>query len=296
MISPYAGAPYIPGSTTVVPMMTAPMVTNGTYVPQVALQQAADQWGWNILPDDVIYRSYMAGVHEPRMSSVIFVNGSTTYMDITLGGRVGILRYGTPESFAGRPQGWEFDLEGAAFPRLNLKSKWDLDAVDFRFGLPITYGREKWQFKFGYYHLSSHIGDEFAIRTGRLAERINYSRDALMLAASYYVLPSIRLYSEAGWAFYTGEIAKSWEFQFGVDWAKPGATGFRGTPFAAVNGHIREEVNYGGNVVVQAGWLWRGMTDNEMRLGFHYYSGKSSQFQFFDRYEQQIGAGVWYEY
>jgi hypothetical protein len=295
---PYAGAPYLPGYTSVVPMMTAPMVVNGTYVPQVALQQAADQWGWNLLPDDVIYHSYMAGVHEPRMAGVIFVKGDTTLLDVTLGGRVGILRYGTPESYAGRPQGWELDIEGAAFPRLNLSHNWDLDAVDFRFGLPLTYGRDKWQFKFSYYHLSSHMGDEFAIRNFPIlmTKRINYSRDALVLGASFYVVPAIRLYSEAGWAFYTGEIAQPWEFQFGVDWARPGATGLLGIPFATVNGQIRQELNYGGNVVFQAGWLWRGMTDNELRFGFHYYNGKSNQFQFYNQFEQQIGAGLWYEY
>ncbi len=294
---PYAGATYQPGYTAVVPMMTAPMVVNGTYVPQVALQQAADLWSWNLLPDDVIYHSYMAGVHEPRMSGVVFVKGDTTLLDISLGGRVGILRYGTPESYAGRPQGWELDIEGAAFPRLNLSRNWDLDAVDFRFGIPLTYGREKWQFKFSYYHLSSHLGDELAIRDAPILDRrINYSRDALVLGASYYVVPALRLYSEAGWAFYTGEIAQPWEFQFGVDWARPGATGLLGIPFVAANGQIRGELNYGGNVVFQAGWLWRGMTDNELRFGFHYYNGKSNQFQFYNQFEQQIGAGLWYDY
>jgi hypothetical protein len=241
----------------------------------------------------------MAGVHEPRMSGVVFAEtkSGTTMLDVTLGGRVGILRYGTPESYAGLPQGWELDIEGAAFPRLNLNHNWDLDAVDFRFGLPLTYGRDKWQLKFSYYHLSSHMGDEFAIRNEPiLNERINYSRDALVLGVSYYVVPAIRLYSEAGWAFYTGEIADPWEFQFGVDWARPGATGFLGTPFAAVNGQIRQELDYGGNFVLQAGWLWRGMTDNELRFGFHYYNGLSNQFQFYNKFEQQIGAGLWYEY
>lgn len=296
---PYADTPYLPGYTSVVPMMTAPMAASGTYVPQVALQQAADQWDWNLLPDEVIWHSYMAGVHEPRISSVIFTKSGTTFLDVTLGGRVGILRYGTPESYAGKPQGWELDIEGAAFPRLNLNNNWDLDAVDFRFGVPLTYGRDKWQFKFSYYHLSSHMGDEYAIRNGgqsALDQRINYSRDALVAGVSYYVIPAIRLYSEAGWAFYTGEFTQPWAFQFGVDWTRPGPTGIRGTPFAAVNGHIRQELNYGGNVVLQAGWLWRGMTNHELRLGFHYYNGKSNQFQFFNQFEQQIGAGLWYEY
>jgi hypothetical protein len=33
-----------------------------------------------------------------------------------------------------------------------------------------------------------------------------------------------------------------------------------------------------------------------MRLGLHYYNGESSQLQFFDKFEQQIGIGLWYDF
>ncbi len=217
-------------------------------------------------------------------------------MDVTLGGRASLLRYGTDGP--GRPQGLELQMEGAGLPRLNFDENWDLDATDFRFGLPLAYGRDLWQAKFGYYHLSSHMGDEFAIRNGgqaALDDRINFSRDCLVLGLSYYPWPVCRLYSEMGWAFHY-DVTQPWEFQFGVDLAQPGPTGAFGTPFVAVNGHIREELDYGGNVVFQAGWLWRGASTRTVRLGFHYFNGKSNQFEFFDRFEQQIGGGVWYDF
>ena len=251
-------------------------------------------WHWRSLPEGVIWQSYWAGVHEPRMSGVLFhERESTTFIDATLGGRASLLRYGTEGP--GRPQGFELQVEGAAFPRLNLDENWDFDAVDFRFGLPLVYGREKWQAKFSYYHLSSHLGDERIIRQNSFAERINYSRDALALGLSYFPLPAWRWYAEAGWAFYD-DVAEPWEFQFGVDVAEPGPTGVAGTPFIAINGHLREEVDFGGNVVAQAGWLWRGNSTRTLRIGLHYYNGKSSQFEFFDEFEEQIGGGLWYDF
>jgi len=264
--------------------------------PNLAPLANPEVWGWQILPEDLIWHSYWAGVHEPRISGVAFeeTNDNVSLLDVTLGGRVGILRYGTPDGH-GRPQGWQFDIEGAAFPRLNLDENWDVESVDFRFGMPISYGIDNWQAKFSYYHLSSHLGDEQAIRLGNLGSRINFSRDVLVLALSYYPLPAWRWYGEAGWAFYS-DVTEPWEFQFGVDYAQPGHTGIYGTPFFAINGHLRQEVNFGGNLVAQTGLLWRSEHDQVLRLGLQYFNGKSSQFQFFNRFEQQIGVGLWYDY
>jgi Protein of unknown function (DUF1207) len=251
-------------------------------------------WEWRVLPSGVIWQSYMAGVHEPRISGVAFADDQGTgLLDVTLGGRASLLRYGTDGP--GRPQGLELQIEGAGLPRLNLDENWDLAAADFRFGMPLVYGRDLWQTKFSYYHLSSHMGDEFAIRNDALDDRINFSRDCLALGLSYFPLPACRLYTEAAWAFHS-DVAEQWEFQFGADLAQPGPTGVYGTPFLAINGHIREELDYGGNVVLQAGWLWRGNSTSTLRLGFHYFNGKSNQFEFFDHFEEQIGGGVWYDF
>ena len=251
-------------------------------------------WQWRLLPEGVIWQSYWASEHEPRIGANWFAGRDDPFLDVTLGGRVSLLRYGTEGR--GRPRGFELQMEGAALPRLNLDHNWDLDAVDYRFGLPLVYGDEKWQYKFSYYHLSSHMGDEFAIRENALAQRINYSRETLVFGTSWFPLPAWRLYGEAGWAFHTDGGSQPWEFQFGIDVAEPGPTGFMGTPFIAVNGHLREELNYGGNFVAQAGWLWRGDATDVLRAGFHYFNGKSNQYQFFNQFEEQIGGGVWYDY
>lgn len=266
----------------------------GVYAPNISGAEAF--WSWQLLPEGLIYRPYMAGVHEARISGVFYGDhNGAGQLDVTLGGHVPILRLGSLG--ATHIQGWQLDIEGAAFPRLNLMEDWDVDATDFRFGVPLTWGRGAWQTKFAYYHLSSHLGDERAIREpSTLMRRINYSRDALVLGVSHYPIPAVRLYGEAGYAYATDGGTEPWEFQFGADISPPGPTGVRGAPFVALNGHLREEVNFGGNFVLQAGWLWRGETGRALRTGLHYYNGKSNQFQFFNQFEEQIGFGIWYDY
>lgn len=278
-----------PGWQVPYPLDFGPLPARGALAPDDPLL-----WQWRVLPAGVVYPSYMAGVKESRLGAQSFDAEGVWLMDVTLGGRAALVRYGIDDPR--NPQGWELAVEGAAFPRLNFDENWDVEAVDFRFGVPLTYGRDNWKLKFSYYHLSAHMGDELAIRENLLSQRINYARDALVLGVSYYPLPAWRWYAETAWAFYYDDGALPWEFQFGIDVAQPGPTGARGTPFAAFNGHLREDVDFGGNFVAQAGWLWRGESTSTLRLGLHYFNGKTNQFEFFDKFEQQVGGGLWYDF
>ncbi len=254
-----------------------------------------DAWSWQVLPDGLIYPSYLAGVREPRMAGTwIHQKGQGWLLDATLGGRVGILRYGS--GGWPRPNGWQLDVEGAAFPRLDLQRDRDLVASDFRIGVPLTFGCGRYQAKFAFYHLSSHLGDEFMLRNPDVA-RVNFSRNALVWGNSFYLADDLRLYAEAGWAFYTDGGTQPWEFQFGVDYspAEPSA-GLRGAPFVALNAHLREEVDFGGNLSVQTGWQWRGQYGHLFRMGMQYVTGKSEQFQFFRQHEDKLGFGLWYDF
>ena len=249
---------------------------------------------WQLLPDGLIYRSYLAGVKESRFASAWVHERELGWIwDIALGGRVGLLRYGT--CLSDRPEGWQIDFEGAAFPRLDLEHGREVVATDFRAGVPLTYGCGRFQTKFAYYHLSSHLGDELMVRRGSLA-RINYVRDVLVWGASYYWTDDLRLYGEAGWAFDTDGGAEPWEFQFGIDYSPAIPSGLYGAPFFAINGHLREEVDFGGNLVVQAGWQWRGDSGHLFRAGMQYFTGKSDQFEFYDEYEEKLGLAIWYDY
>lgn len=260
-----------------------------------ACVDCAPPWTWQLLPESLLFRSYLASAREPRFGSVWFHERDKGWLwDVTLGGRVGILRFGNDDNL--RPEGWQIDVEGAAFPRLDIDDQRDLDSSDFRFGIPLTYARGPWAAKLAYYHFSSHLGDEYLLRHP-LARRINYSRDAIVVALSYRLKEDLRLYAEAGYAVYNSGGSQPWEFQFGADWSPLWAAGLRGSPFFAVNGHLREEVNFSGNLIAQVGWQWRGRYNGPLlRTGFQYFNGKAIQAQFFNEHEEQFGLGVWYDY
>lgn len=251
-------------------------------------------WSWQLLPDGLIYHAYLAGVKESRLSSTwVHERDRGWQWESTLGGRAGLIRFGTQNDFY--PEGFQLDVEGSGQVRLDFQNARDVDSVDFRVGAPLTWRQGRWEGKFGFYHLSSHAGDEFLLKNPNF-KRINFTRDVLVLAAAYRPTPALRLYTEAGWAFQS-DVSEPWEFQFGIDYAPFNPTGFWGAPFAAVNGHLRQEVNFGGNVVVQAGWAWRGAgAGHLLRAGFEYFNGKSRQFEFFNQSEEQIGMGIWYDY
>jgi hypothetical protein len=255
---------------------------------------SCDAWHWQLLPDGLIYRSYLAGFREPRMHSLwAYEDELGVIWDIALGGRVGLLRYGTCDN--AMPDGWQIDMEGAAFPRLDPEEESDLVAADFRAGVPLTYGNGPIRTKLAYYHLSSHLGDEYLLKNPTVT-RYNYSRDVLVLGQSFYLNPDLRIYAEAGWAFVC-DVSEEWEFQFGVDYSPLVDTRGRGAPFMALNGHLREEVDFGGNFVFQVGWQWRQAASGHLlRLGLEYFNGKSDQFEFFERYENKVGLAIWYDY
>ena len=121
--------------------------------------------------------------------------------------------------------GWQLDVEGAAFPRLDLQHNEDLTSVDFRGGILSTTRQGPWETKFGFYHISSHLGDEYMLRTSPNYTRLNYVRESLMAGIAAYLNPSVRIYTEAGWAFQEDGGAKPWEFQFGIDCSSPEPTG-----------------------------------------------------------------------
>lgn len=247
-----------------------------------------------LLPDGTIYRPYLAGPKESRLSgTMIRIEDDSWFLDGTLGARVGVVRIGTVDPV--RPRGFQMDVEGSGQVRLDLEEEVDVRSTDYRAGVPLTWGDQRSQWKFAYYHISSHLGDEFLLKNPDFPVFFQV-RDVLVLGYSHYLADWLRVYAEAGWAF-KSHASEPWEFQFGVDCAPRGSTGLRGAPFFAVNGMLREERDFGGLLTVQTGWAWRShMSARLMRVGLQYSNGASSQYAFLPYHEQQIGAGLWYDF
>lgn len=246
---------------------------------------------WQFLPDGILYKSYLAGPKEPRFASAwLYQQGHGWIWDISLGARMGLVRYGTQGTV--RPQGFQLDIEGAAFPRLDVEQAENLMSADFRFGVPLTWSAGQWQTKFGYYHISSHVGDEFLLDNPTF-QRVNYVRDSIIFGVGYFATQNVRLYGETAWAFHHS-VAEPWEFQFGAEYSPQIFNGRRGAPFAAINAQLLQEQDFGGGLNLMAGWQWRSEISNRLlRVGLQYYNGKSSQFAFYNESEQLLGFGVW---
>ncbi len=255
----------------------------------------AKPFEWYCLPEGLLWRSYLAGPQEPRISTVLFGDtDSGKFWDATLGGRVGLLRYGTPG--ARNARGWQWDLEGAVITRLDLGHAEDVESADYRFGTEITAAEGNWSAKFGYFHISSHLGDEFMIRNPGFS-RINYVIESLVGGLGYTVSDEVRLYGETAYAYHVAGGADRWQIQGGVEYSPITTYLPCGAPFAAINLDFRQSVDFDPTMNLQTGWQWKSIdSGRSLRLGLEYFHGRSSQFQFFQRREEHWGCGAWFDY
>jgi hypothetical protein len=115
-----------------------------------------------------------------------------------------------------------------------------------------------------------------------------------MLGVGYYFREDWRFFAEYDYAFVIGGGSEPSEFQYGAEYS-PAVTGV--APFAAVYVDSREELDFGGYFAVQSGLQIRGgQALHTLRLGAEYVNGKSTQYEFFNNFEQRVGLGVWYDY
>ncbi len=250
-------------------------------------------WQWQFRPRGYVYDTYWASAAEPRLAThLIDERNDGTYLDSHIGGRFGIIRFGPKD----HPEGFQIDLLGGAKLRQDWDEGLDVLATDYRYDIIGTYGAGPHRYKFGFYHVSAHTGDEFLLKNPSF-DRLNFFRDTLVAGYSYYPIPQARVYAEMGWAFQC-EVSEPWEFQLGIDLGPQNPTGVQGAPFLAMNVHFREELDFGGNFALQAGWAWRGadVLDGTLRTGLYFYEGASPHFSFYAEQEQQMGWGLWYDY
>src|SRR5262249_37603270 len=153
-------------------------------------------------------------------------------------------------------------------------------------------GYDRWEFKFAYYHISAHLGDEYVLYVNPGVTRINFVRDGLVFGAGYFPVDSLRLYGELGYSPGVSGGAEPVEFQCGFEWMQARNTCWRGGPFVDVNADLRQEVDFGGNFSVQFGWMWRRYARGaNFRLGGQYVYGNSDEFEFFRTTESRTGWG-----
>ena len=206
------------------------------------------------------------------------------------GGQFGLVRI-QPRGAA--DLGWQLNLEAGFVSQFDIEEKLDNIGWDGRYGFVVTTAQSKnLSMRFGYLHDSSHVGDEYAERNGRL--RIGYTREELAAGISWLSDKGWRTYAEyAHGVVLRSENQKAGRAQVGIEWQppKPGTRPYRGW-YAAADLSAMQERDWKIDVGLQTGYRidTRGKT---WRFGVDWYSGRPPIGEFFQYTESYLGFGLW---
>lgn len=248
---------------------------------------------------------YPRSIADPRRSGFAFTYGQfidpeiaqagDTRLTVRLGGSYGILRF-HPEGSPDR--GYQVDVGANFLGQFDLDHSLDNIGWDGIYHLTFTWADgEGLAFKLGALHDSSHVGDEYAERTGR--KRFGYTREELVLGGSRSFPGGWRVYAETGRAYHRSnkELMDLWRAQTGIEYESPrrfwdGAMAW----YAALDCSFYQENDWRGSVSIQTGVLLpQEGIGRRYRFGVEYERGRSVIGEFFLNDETVIAAGFWWD-
>jgi hypothetical protein len=221
-------------------------------------------------------------------------SGASRY-GLRIGGNWGMFRF-LKEGDTGR--GFQFDTEVGLDGQFDNDNSTDLIAWNGLFGFYLSWwGPGGLSLRGGWKHLSSHLGDEYIERTGRL--RVAYKREEVLLGASWDVDESWRIYGEGGYAYDLGnkEVQSAGRLEAGLE-LTPRAQWWDGRMgwYAATDVSSYQDNDWDPNLTVQAGLVINvDDLDRVYRFGVQYYAGRSQLGEFFKYKERIISLGFWFD-
>ncbi|MEH6471673.1 MAG: DUF1207 domain-containing protein [Halopseudomonas sp.] len=257
---------------------------------------------WEFDPNDQPYPAYVADPRRPRMN--VSIGWTNTDIPETSSGRI-MLDAGTRYTLfkVSNPNSaneFAIDIEGGLFTQFDLGNQ--LDSIGWE-GVYGIYGVYEWNntldMRFGYKHLSAHLGDEYIETTGR--ERVGYTRDALIAGFAWRLDNAWTAYVEPSWAFGMGNEER--QERLGID----GGAQYQG-PFDLWNGnmafygaaHVRafKESNWKPGITGQLGYLIkRDTSSSNLRLVLEAYTGRAILGEFaLDYDETYLTAGFIFDF
>jgi hypothetical protein len=156
--------------------------------------------GTVFFPQDQIFCPLLADPKEAR-SFVSFLRGTFRSLDdpsgegtsigsVGLGDSFGLVRWGGPTA----GEGVQLDVIGSIVAQFDLgAASNDLINADYLIGIPLTIRRSGFSVRARLYHQSSHLGDEYLLRSAEI-QRENLSFEAIELLVSQEIGP-VRAYA-----------------------------------------------------------------------------------------------------
>jgi uncharacterized protein DUF1207 len=158
-------------------------------------------------PQDQIFCPLLADPKEPR-SFVSWLRGTFRSLDDPTGADTTIGSVGIGDSFGlvrwnggDGGDGLQLDVVGSIFAQFDLGAPSnDLINADYIIGLPLTFRTNGFSIRTKVYHQSSHLGDEYLLRSEDI-ERKNLSFESFEFLASQEI-SALRVYGGGDWVFH----------------------------------------------------------------------------------------------
>jgi len=179
-----------------------------------------------------------------------------------------------------------FDMDP---PKPKINAGTELKNTDYFVGIPIQYVRNKWSFRLRMYHISSHLGDEFLVNNPGFV-RVNPSREAVDLFASYQVYSFWRIYGGPGVNVHSDRTfkIKPLYFEYGTEVRFLGTKyicqRLYGNFYAAAHFRSWAQLNWDFDGTFVAGYEFSKLQGigRKIRFFFEYHNGFSLEGQFFN--------------
>src|SRR5437660_1779849 len=193
---------------------------------------------------------------------------------------------------------WEVGVQAGVFAVFDLDAfSKDLVNADYLVAFPLSYRYADFSAMFRLFHQSSHLGDEFLLRTK--TARVNLSYESVDAKVSYEFGDLARIYAGVGSLFdQDPPHLKPWSIQYGLEYTSPWPARDKGwRPVAGVDLQHREENAGSVDFSARAGVQLDGvLATRKMQLLIEYFNGRSPNGQFYREKIEYIGLGTHFHF
>jgi hypothetical protein len=273
--------------------------------PAPAPGAAAPPAGWHTgtLPGGTLFRPLMADPRWPHFSA-----SYQRYRHDRQLADVAAVSFGESFTFyrdalytdaTGRPRAWwEVGVQASVFALFDLdaESK-DLVNADYFVAFPLSLRAGDWSAILRLFHQSSHLGDEFLLRTR--TERVNLSYESVDVKVSHEFGDVVRVYAGGGYLFDQEPASlEPWSVQYGLEFISPWPERrARWRPVAAADLQHREENGWSLDLSVRAGIELDGvLASRNLQILLEYFRGHSPNGQFYKDQIEYLGLGAHFHF
>lgn len=260
-------------------------------------------WDFEWIPDKTPYPAYIADPRRPRMEVAVgyvdtdIPDTSSGMVNLDAGTRITVLRMQRGAKGANE---FALDVEGGLFTRFDLINGLDNLGWDGRYGVFLAWDwSDTIAARFGYRHISAHLGDEYIEETGRT--RIGYTRDDWRIGLAFHPTQSLLIYVEPSYAWHMGnpDRQEKWALEGGAQYQGPYTLWKNSLAwYGGVHVASWQENGWNPSVACQVGVkLKRDPKRTRMRFGIEAYTGRAVLGEFaLDYNETYVTAGFFFDF